>query len=193
MEKKQKIIIISVVIFVVIVSVVLFFLPKQPPVENLDDPIDQEVSDSDRVEKSWTERELKDVKTQEIFKISDFFGKPILVESFAVWCPVCTSQQKEIKNLHEEVGDSVVSIALDTDPNEDEARVKEHLDRNGFDWYYAVAPIEVTEALIKEFGPGIVSAPSAPVILICEDGIKRKLRNGVKNADELKKEIGKCP
>jgi len=141
-------------------------------------------------EVAWLDFELKDVSTGESFKISDFVGKPILLESFAVWCPTCTAQQNKLKELHEEVGDSVVSISLDTDPNEDEERIRTHIESNGFNWYYAISPIEVTQALIDEFGNSIVSAPTAPMVLICEDGSFRKLGGfGVRSVDKLKEEI----
>jgi thiol-disulfide isomerase/thioredoxin len=135
--------------------------------------------------------ELTDVATGQKFKISDFKGKPVLLESFAVWCPTCTSQQREIKKLKEKEGEAIVHISLDTDPNEDEAKVREHIQRNGFDWYYAVSPIELTTALIDEFGLTIVNAPSAPVILICPDQSTRFLKSGVKSADQLLAEIEK--
>ncbi|PIN91323.1 hypothetical protein COU57_01085 [Candidatus Pacearchaeota archaeon CG10_big_fil_rev_8_21_14_0_10_32_14] len=139
---------------------------------------------------SWINTELKNIRTEENFKISDFRGKPVLVESFAVWCPTCKKQQNEIKKLHEEVGDSVVSIALDTDPNEDETKILNHIQENGFNWYYAVSPIEMTQSLISEFGNGIISAPSAPMILICEDGSYRKLGgSGSRSVEELKEEL----
>lgn len=135
--------------------------------------------------------ELKDIATGKTFKISDFEEKPVLLESFAVWCPTCTAQQKETKKFHEEVGDSVISISLDTDPNEDESRVLEHIEKNGFNWYYVVSPVEFTQALIDEFGIGIVNAPSVPMLLIC-DNEARKLDSGIKSISELKKEIESC-
>lgn len=138
----------------------------------------------------WKNIELKDVKTGEIFKISEFEGKPILLESFAVWCSVCTKQQEEISKLHEEIGDTVISISIDTDPNEDESKILNHIDKNGFDWYYAISPAEMTKSLIDEFGNGIINAPSAPMILICEDGSYRKLGGtGSRKVNELKEEI----
>ena len=136
--------------------------------------------------------ELKNILTNTNFKILDFSDKPVLLESFAVWCPTCTRQQQEIQKLHDEIlGDSFVSISLDTDPNEDESKVLEHLQRNGFDWRYVISPVEFTRALIDEFGVGIVNAPSAPVILIC-NGEARKLDSGLKSANELKGEIESC-
>ncbi len=138
----------------------------------------------------WKDITLKDVKTGKSFKISDFKGKPVLVESFAVWCPTCTKQQNKIKELHEEVGDSVISVSLDTDPNEEESKVLEHINSNGFNWLYAVSPSELTRGLIDEFGINVVNAPLAPIILICEDQSSRLLKNGVKTPDTLKSEIG---
>lgn len=138
---------------------------------------------------NWINFELKDVATGETFKISDFSDKPVLLESFAVWCPTCTRQQRVTKNLEEEVGNSIVSISIDTDPNEDEARVQKHIDDNGFNWYYVVAPIEFTRSLIDQFGIDIVNAPSAPMVLICDGQKARQLGSGVKSVETLKLEV----
>ncbi len=140
---------------------------------------------------AWMDIELTDVATGQKFRISDFKGKPILLESFAVWCPTCLRQQQEIGKLESREGDAIIHISLDTDPNEDEDRVREHLEKNGFDWYFAVAPIELTQALIDEFGLAVVNAPGSPVILICEDQSARLLGRGVKSADDLLSEVEK--
>ncbi len=154
--------------------------------------IQQKSSQAPQTGKSeWMDMQLKDVATGNNFKISDFKGKPVLLESFAVWCPTCLKQQKEIKELKSKEGDAMVYIALDTDPNEDEAKVREHLTKNNFDWYFAVAPIEFTNALKDEFGLSIVSAPSTPVVLICENQSARFLRSGVKSTDDLLSEVKK--
>ena len=142
---------------------------------------------------SWMEYELTNVLTGETFKISDFSGRPILLESFAVWCPTCTAQQENIKELHEEPGyggEDLISISLDLDQNEDSEKVKSHAQSNGFDWYYVVAPEELTQELIAEFGPSFISAPSVPMVLICEDLSFRKLDGfGRRSVEELKDEI----
>jgi thiol-disulfide isomerase/thioredoxin len=137
----------------------------------------------------WRDIPLRDVVSGESFRISDFEGQTVLLESFAVWCPTCTKQQEEVRKLHEQIGDGVISISLDVDPNEDENLVREHAIRNGFDWRYAVAPPELTRALIDQFGTAIVAAPSAPMILICRGEEARLLKRGVKRADKLREEI----
>ena len=140
----------------------------------------------------WKTAELTDVRTGDTFTIADFSGKPVLVESFAVWCPLCTKQQRNIRKLHGEVGDSVVSISLNTDPNEDAAVVLDHVTRNNFEWRYVISPSGVTQSLIDEFGVGVVNAPSAPVILVCSDGSSSLLDRGVKSVDELKEAVAGC-
>jgi len=139
----------------------------------------------------WRDISLKDVRTGRTFTIADFKGKTVILETFAVWCPTCTKQQRDIKQLHSDIGDEFVSISLDVDPNESEEKVKEHLKRNGFDWLYAIAPPELTKLLMDEFGTVIVNAPSAPVVLISEDGDARLLGRGVKSAEKLMAEIKK--
>jgi thiol-disulfide isomerase/thioredoxin len=141
----------------------------------------------------WREKEIRDVQTDQLFTISEFVGKPILLESFAVWCPTCTKQQNEIKRLHKNfVGDSVVSISLDTDQNENMQKVLDHINENDFNWWYAISPSDMTQSLIDEFGVGIINAPSAPVVLICPDGTARQLGSGVKSAESLLAEIESC-
>lgn len=139
----------------------------------------------------WLTLEMKNLNSGENFKIADFAGKKVLVESFAVWCPLCTKQQQRIKTLHEEIGDDVISVSINTDPNEDESIVTSHTQQHGFDWHYAIAPTAVTQSLIDQFGVGVVNAPSVPVIMVCEDQSSRMLERGVKSVAELKEELVK--
>lgn len=138
---------------------------------------------------NWQDFELKDLITGKTFKISKF-DKPVLLDSFAVWCPTSIIQQREIKKLREERED-FISVSLDTDPNENERKVLNHMERQGFDWIYAMAPADLTRSLIAEFGVDVVNAPQAPMILIC-NGEARMLEKGKKSVDDLKAELDKC-
>ena len=178
---------------IVLISVLLVggCAQQAPPAPSSPAPVPSPPSEGPTVVPAWMEVELTDVNTGKKFRISDFKGKPVLMESFAVWCPTCLRQQKQMKKLIEKEGDAIVHISLDTDPNEDAAKVKEHLEKNGLDWYFVVSPVELTKALIDEFGLSVVSAPSAPVVLICEDQTSRFLKSGVKSADTLLDEVEK--
>jgi len=186
-RKTNKILIYSVVIVVFVALILFFFLSSGG---NISSGVGTTGTASDGI--AWMNVELTDVNSGDIFKVSEFRGKPVLLETFAVWCPTCTKQQRNLRKLHDTVGEDVISISLDVDPNEDEERVKEHTQNNGFNWRYSVAPIEMTKSLIDDFGASIVSAPSSPMILICEDGSFRKLGGfGARSADKLQEEIAR--
>jgi hypothetical protein len=84
----------------------------------------------------------------------------------------------------------VILVALNTDPNEDEAAVLEHVEEYGLAGRFAVAPQSLTDTLVEEFGADIVSVPTAPVILVSSDQTSaRLLPRGLKSVDELKTEL----
>jgi hypothetical protein len=134
---------------------------------------------------AWQEIELQDVNSGESFTVAEL-EKPLLVETFAVWCPTCTNQQNEIKKLKKE--SNITSVSLDVDPNEDEQQIRKHSRKNGFDWRYAISPPELTRMLVQEYGNSIANPPSAPVVLVCKNS-SRRLSNGVKTSSTLQKQI----
>ena len=139
----------------------------------------------------WRTITLRDVTTGANFTVEDFRGVPVLIQTFTVWCPICTSQQQEVMRLREG-GVDFRFVALDIDPNEDEAIVRDHLARNNLSGYYAVAPLEMTASLIRDFGSDIITPSSAPVVLVCPAGDAIHLPSGVKEAASLKRAISGC-
>ena len=135
--------------------------------------------------------ELIDVNTNSTYKLSDFEDKIVLIESFAIWCPSCTAQQREFKKLHK-LQPQVISIALDTDQNEEESEVLAHAQTNGFDWRYSISPEELTSYFISNYGIGFVSAPSVPVLLKCPNSEPVSLKRGFKSVDYLIEQINTC-
>jgi len=45
--------------------------------------------------------------------LSDFSGKPFIINSWAVWCPFCVNELPEFAKLQEELGDKVTVIVVD--------------------------------------------------------------------------------
>jgi len=113
----------------------------------------------------WQSVELDAVRGDESFTIAGL-SSPTIIQSFAVWCPKC----ERLLNQLAGVSDEYTVVGLNTDPNEDAAKVREHAEANGFGWRFAVAPTDLTDALIAEFGSTVVNAPSTPVIVVCGDG-----------------------
>jgi hypothetical protein len=83
---------------------------------------------------AWFNAQLTDVNTGKSFKMADFKGKVVLVETMAVWCSDCLKQQNEVKALHAQLGqrDDFVSVALDIDLNENDGTLKAHAMNRGF-------------------------------------------------------------
>ncbi|MFB6245675.1 MAG: peroxiredoxin family protein [Candidatus Nanohaloarchaea archaeon] len=144
-----------------------------------------ELSIQDSSNRTWRQVPLEDVRNGESFTVSEL-EKPALVETFAVWCPTCTRQQEEVRKLHEQT--SVNTVSLNVDPNEDASKIRSHIQKHGFDWRYAAAPPDLTKKLVENFGRSMIHPPSAPVVLVCENG-SRKLQSGVKPVSKLKQEV----
>ena len=113
----------------------------------------------------WQAVELDAVRDEETFTIGGL-PSPTIVHSFAVWCPKC----ERLSNQLAAIDGEYTILGLNTDPNEDAAKVREYAEENDFGWRFAVAPTRLTEALVAEFGSTVVNAPSTPVVVVCDDG-----------------------
>jgi thiol-disulfide isomerase/thioredoxin len=130
-------------------------------------------SATDAAGADWQSVELDDVRGEGTFTIGGL-QPPTIVHSFAVWCPKC----KRLSNQLADVAGEYTILSLNTDPNEDAAKVREYAEENGFGWRFAVAPTDLTDALVAEFGSTVVNAPSTPVIVVCGDGSTTFLSGG---------------
>jgi cytochrome oxidase Cu insertion factor (SCO1/SenC/PrrC family) len=139
----------------------------------------------------WFNIEMTDVQTGQTFTIHDFAGKVVLIETMAEWCPTCTRQENEVIKLHQLLGSSkdLISISLDVDLHEDEASLKEYAANLGYDWYFAVAPLEVARALGNLYSAEYLNPPFAPMLLIDRDGGVFGLPYGLKSSGALRDTI----
>jgi len=136
---------------------------------------------------AWYSVQLTDVNTGESFTINDLKGRVILVETMAVWCSNCLRQQKQVKALHESLGerDDFVSLGIDIDQNEDADKLQSFIASNGFDWLYVVAPAEVSREIASLYGAQFLSPPSTPMLIIDRKGVAHPLPFGIKSAEDL--------
>jgi peroxiredoxin len=181
-------------ILVAMVALVTACSSTPPPPPTGQENPGEEMSAEDNANKAvtipdWFNVELTDVNTGKTFRIADFQGKVILLETMAIWCPTCTHQQQEIQALHEMLGerDDFVSVSLDVDSNESEDMLKAYAAQNGFDWKLAVAPLEVSRALGNLYSAEYLNPPLAPMMIINPQGQVFGLPfGGVKKATNLK-------
>lgn len=138
---------------------------------------------------AWFSASLTNVRTDETFTIQDLKGKVILVETMAIWCSNCLKQQGQVKELHTLLGerDDFVSIGLNIDPNEETSKLLAFINDKGFDWIYAVSPVDVSRDLASLYGDQFLNPPSTPMLAIDRHGVAHPLPFGIKSADDLLK------
>ena len=136
----------------------------------------------------WFSIPLTDVRTGKTFTIDDFAGKVVLLQTIVEWCRNCANQQHEVSLMNTMLGqpDDLVSISLDVDMAEDEASLKKYVDYFGFDWHFAVAPLEVARALGNLYSAEYLNPPLEPMLIIDRSGNVYGLPYGFKSANALK-------
>ena len=166
--------------------------------ESHDDDMEaMEKEDGDMAEESmaaaglpaWQTIALTNAATGEQFALGDFQGKTVFVEPMATWCSNCRAQQGHVSQAKTQLGDDVVFIGLSLETNLPSEQLASYAQGNGFDWTYAVMPVNLLAELSDEFGRSITSAPSTPHFIIRPDGSFSELATGIHSADEIVSEI----
>ena len=142
---------------------------------------------------SWFDVLMTDVNTGRQFKIGDFTGKVVLLDTMATWCPTCQGEMSEMQLLPGlyPMGTDLVRVSLDVDPNEDSTILKKFAAANKFDWYIAVAPIEVGRFLETNYDQGYLNPPLQPMLFIDRTGGVYGLPFGPKSAVSIQKTLAK--
>ncbi len=130
---------------------------------------------------AWLSAMLTNVKDGEAFTINDFKGKVVVVETMAVSCADCQSQQHEIQTLNEQLGmpADLVSVSLDTASTENADALKTYLTGTTYGWRYAVAPESVSHDFASLYGDQFL------VLIIDRHGVAHTLPAGLHMADDL--------
>jgi thiol-disulfide isomerase/thioredoxin len=140
---------------------------------------------------SWFNVPMTDVNTGKQFQINDFTGRVVLMDTMATWCPACQGEMSEMQSLSTlyPTGTDLVRVSLDVDPNEDATILKKFAAANKFDWYVAVAPIEVGRFLEMNYDQGYLNPPLQPMLFIDRTGGVYGLPFGPKSAVSLQKTL----
>ncbi len=121
---------------------------------------------------SWLNMPMKDVVTGETITIDELqgTGKPVIIHTFAIWCPACTKQLKASSFFARANPDSYILVGLDIDPNEDDYAVKNHVEKNNFAGYYATVDKTTSKEIVKALGANnLVTLPQT--IVVCNGKI----------------------
>lgn len=138
---------------------------------------------------SWITSFQTDISTGTKFRVFDLLedGRPVIIHTFAVWCPACTIQLSESTHLIERNPDKYHLLALDIDPREYPELVKNHITRNTFSGKFAILSTEDTRSLIDTFGTRIIISLPQTVIICNNTAIY--VGDGVYREEHLKEII----
>ncbi len=107
---------------------------------------------------------LTDVDGQR-FSLSDYRGRPILLQFMATWCPSCNIEVDRLKEIQRRYGEEVAIISIGVDPTESDKRLKEFSEKRGAQWRFA----RDTMALTQRYG--VTSIPT--IVMIDREGYIR--------------------
>ena len=129
---------------------------------------------------------MTEVTTGNMITVLDLIkkGKPVIIHTFAVWCPACTNQLKETTKLVRNNPDNYTVLAIDIDPNENSATVLNHVRKNSFAGNFVSAPASVSRDLVKSLGTG--NSLTLPQTIVVVNNTATHLGDGVFNEGRLK-------
>lgn len=138
------------------------------------------------LDQPWAAVKLTDVTTGEVFRLADYAGQVIIIETMAIWCPNCLVQQRAVDAALAELGSAKVRyVVLDVDLNEDAAALADYRVKGGFAGTFVVAGIPVARALAEEFGAQILNPPLTPIVIVSTDGTATLTDYGRKRSEEI--------
>jgi thiol-disulfide isomerase/thioredoxin len=139
------------------------------------------------LDQAWATAGLTDVATGETFRIADLAGRPLIIETMAIWCSSCLAQQDVVyETLAGVEPGSVDYILIDVDPSETAEALAAYRERNGFTGRYVVASTELARALVADFGDQVLNPPSTPMVVVGADGTVTLTPFGKKSADDMR-------
>lgn len=109
-------------------------------------------------------------------KLSDYFGKPIVLNFWAYWCGPCQREMPEFNTRYEELNGDVVFLMVHVDPDTTQGR--SYVVANGFDF-----PVVYDEKGQAAAAYGITSFPTT--FFIDAEGNLQGYYIGVMNAELL--------
>lgn len=65
-------------------------------------------------------------------KLSDFLGKPVVLNFWASWCPPCKAEMPDFDKKYEELGDKVQFLMVNITSGDDFDTAKSYIDQQGY-------------------------------------------------------------
>lgn len=139
---------------------------------------------------AWQTAPLVDVDGVS-FTLSEYVGRPVLVETFATWCSNCRAQLGDTQAAAAELGNQAAVVALSVETDISASDVAAYAADNGFaDIRFAVLTPEVLAGMADDFGTTVANPPATPKVIIDATGRAGELSTGPQPAAELIELLG---
>lgn len=127
--------------------------------------------------------ELESFEGQKI-KLSQFAGKPVLIDFWAAWCPFCVEEMPEIEKIHQEFGDKLLVYGIHRSETEGIEKGAEFAKERGVTY-----PLlkDATGQVYKTLTGGRNFMPYA--LYIDKEGRIVKVKAGPKTAEEMREAV----
>jgi len=126
-------------------------------------------------------------------KLSDLFGKPIVLNFWASWCPPCKKEMPEFEQAYKQMGEDVTFVMVDLVDGRDETKAKgaQYIEEKGFSF-----PVYFDMEQEAAYAYGISSIPTT--LFIDKDGFIVTGAYGMLDSERLQEGINRirlscCP
>jgi thiol-disulfide isomerase/thioredoxin len=120
--------------------------------------------------------------TGTVVSLSDFAGRPLVINAWAAWCPFCRKELPDFAAAQQEFGDAVVIIAINrAEPREVAKKYSDELEITGT-IILLLDPLDVFYQTINGF-----SMPET--VFINKDGIIKIHKRGFMDITEIREKI----
>jgi len=129
---------------------------------------------------------LGSVDGKSFIKLSDYYGKPIMVAFWVSWCPHCHSEAPILNKVYNDLKDkgiNAVGMSVDDDIEDAQEFVKKY----SVPFQNAFAGTEAGSEVIEKYG--VDGVPTT--YIIDKDGIIKAVLEGVVSEETLKAEFAK--
>ncbi len=116
-------------------------------------------------------------------RLSDFKGKPVLINFWATWCQPCREEMPALEELYEQYRDQGLVI-LAVDMEEDLRLVRRWIDQGGYTFTFV---LDSEGEQVKRYN--INASPTS--YFVGRDGVIRDLKLGALSRDEMKAKVEK--